>query len=315
VKAICGSSHDFANGGWMNIGYTDDHGTYRTFSTNIVDEDYIPALNIEMAVGRNFSKENPSDGRRAIIINEAFAKELGWAEPVGKRLPGKDFIENEVIGVVKDYNYASLYNKVTPLLLAMDLRIPFSGSENINTDNSPIPKLLIRLTAENISTSLDQIRGVWDKITGGEEFAFTFVDQAMASQYRNDQNLGKIISIATALAILIGSFGLYGLASLAMQNRTKEISIRKVMGATERSLLALLSKDYVILLVICLLLSVPATYFFMSQWLQSFEYRVRIGADSFLLAGGISFVIALLTICYHALKTASAQPAETLKYE
>jgi putative ABC transport system permease protein len=315
VKAVCGSSHDFANGGWVNIGYTDDHGTYRTFETNIVDEDYIPTLNIQLAMGRNFSKENPSDGRRSIIINEAFAKELGWSDPLGKRLPGKDFQENEVIGVVKDFNFSSLYNKVTPLLLAMDLNIPLSGSENVNTDNSPIPKLLIRLRPDHIQASMDQVRVVWDKITGNEEFAFTFVDQALANQYRNDQNLGKIVSVATVLAILIGSFGLYGLASLAMQSRTKEISIRKVMGATEQSLLVLLSRDYLGLILVCMVLSVPVTYYLMSEWLQSFEYRVGIGADSFLLAGAISLVIALLTISYHALKTASSQPAETLKYE
>jgi len=117
------------------------------------------------------------------------------------------------------------------------------------------------------------------------------------------------------LAILIGSFGLYGLASLAMQNRTKEMSIRKVMGATVRSLLLLLSKEYILLILMCLLLSVPATYYLMTGWLQSFEYRIKIGADAFLLAGGISLGIALLTISYQALKTASAQPAETLKYE
>jgi putative ABC transport system permease protein len=153
----------------------------------------------------------------------------------------------------------------------------------------------------------------WNKLSGGEEFTFTFVDEALATQYRNDQNLGKIISIATLLAIAIGSLGLYGLASLAMQNRTKEISIRKVMGATERSLLLLLSKDYVFLVGISVFLSIPITWYLMNQWLQSFEYRVNIGWESFLIAGGISLLIALFTISYQTIKTASSQPAETLK--
>jgi putative ABC transport system permease protein len=137
----------------------------------------------------------------------------------------------------------------------------------------------------------------------------------MAQQYRSDQDLGKMVSIATLLAILIGSLGLYGLASLAMQNRTKEISIRKVMGASEQSLLILLSKDYVLMILICLVVSVPLTFYLMNEWLKSFEFRIGISPDAFLIAGGISLLIAMLTISYQAIKTAWTKPAETLKYE
>ena len=235
--------------------------------------------------------------------------------PIGKKIPGKDFVDHEIIGVVRDFNYASLYTKVTPLVMAMDATIPLSGLENINIDNSPVPKLLIRLRPGNMSATIDQIKTVWDTLTGGEEFAFTFVDQALAAQYRNDQNLGKIVSIATLLAMIIGSLGLYALASLAMQNRTKEISIRKVMGATEQSLLMLLLKDYVYLIGISLVLAVPITYYQMTNWLQSFEYRVSVGWDVFLLAGALSLLITLSTISYQAIKTAWTRPAETLKHE
>src|SRR5207244_4254970 len=132
---------------------------------------------------------------------------------------------------------------------------------------------------------------------------------------RNDQNLGKIVSIATLLSILIGSLGLYGLASLAMQNRTKEISIRKVLGATEQSLLLLLSKDYIVMMLVSLVVSVPVTYYLMSDWLTTFQYHITIGPGVFLLSGGISLAIALMTISYRAIKTAWTQPAKTLKYE
>jgi putative ABC transport system permease protein len=204
---------------------------------------------------------------------------------------------------------------VEPLVMAMDPTVVFSGIENINIDNNPIPKLMIRLRPGNMTETIDQIRSVWDKVTGGEEFVFSFVDQALADQYRNDQNLGKIVRIATLLAMIIGSLGLYALASLAMQNRTKEISIRKVMGATEQSLLFLLSKDYVYLIGISLVLSVPITYYLMSNWLQSFEYRVAVGWDVFFLAGSLSLLVALFTISYQAVRTAWTKPAETLKYE
>jgi putative ABC transport system permease protein len=315
VAAVTASSHDFGNGGWMNIGYTDDKGTYKTFNYNTVDDAYLPTLKIELAAGRNFSSDNTSDKRRSIIINQAFADAYGWTDPIGKKIPGKNFQDHEVIGVVKDFNYTSLYTKVEPLVLAMDPMIVFSGLENINISNSPIPKLIIRLKPGNAAAAIDQIKNIWDKLTGGEEFSFAFVDQALAAQYRNDQNLGKIVSVATLLAILIGSLGLYGLASLAMQNRTKEISIRKVLGATEQSLLILLSKEYVYLIAISLLLSVPLTWYLMANWLSTFEYRIAMGADVFLIAGGISLLIALLTISYQAIKTAWSQPAQTLKYE
>jgi putative ABC transport system permease protein len=315
VAAVCASSHDFGDGSWTNVGYTDDTGVYRSFNANSIDDDYIPVMRMELVAGRNFSSENPSDMLRSIIVNEAFVKEYGWSDAIGKRIPGKNFAEHEIIGVVKDFNYTALYTKVEPLVMVMDPTITLSGSENINFDNSPIPKLVVRLTPGNMSATIDQIKIVWEKLTGGEEFAFSFVDERLAAQYRNDQNLGKIISIATMLAIVIGSLGLYGLASLAMQNRTKEISIRKVLGATEQSLLVLLSKEYVLLVGISLILSVPVTWYLMTQWLQSFEYRVEIGLESFFVAGGISLLIALLTISYQTIKTASAQPAETLKYE
>jgi putative ABC transport system permease protein len=315
VLAVCAASHDFGDGSWVNIGYTDDGGVYRTFNMNVIDDDYIPVLKMELASGRNVSSDNPSDPTRAIIVNEAFVKEYGWTNAIGKRIPGKNFMEHEVVGVVKDFNYTTLYTKVEPLVMVMDANIILSGMENINVGNSPIPKVFVRIAPGNMSATVDQLKVVWDKLTGGEEFEFRFVDQALGAQYRNDQNLGKIVSIATMLAIIIGSLGLYGLASLAMQNRTKEISIRKVMGATERSLLLLLSKDYVYLIAISLILSVPITWYLMDQWLQSFEYRVAIGWGSFLLAGGISLMIALFTISYQTIKTASAQPAETLKYE
>ena len=315
IATLCATSHDFGNGAWTGVGYTDDQGVYRNFNLNIVDDDYIPVLKMEMKWGRNFSDENPSDARRSVLVNEAFAKEYGWTDPAGKRIPGKNFADHEVIGIVKDFNYASLYTAVQPLVIVQDPSIILSGVENINIDNSPVPKLLVRLRADNMATTIEEIKATWDRLTGGEEFAFNFVDQTLNAVYASDQNLGKIVSIATLLAMAIGSLGLYALASLAMQNRTKEISIRKVMGATEQSLLVLLSKDYVLLIGISLLLSVPITWYMMSSWLQSFQYRIDVSWQVFALAGGLSLIVALVTISYQAIKTAWTRPAETLKYE
>lgn len=315
IASVCSASHDFGNGSWTNVGYTDDRGTYRTFFVNIVDADYIPSMQMEMVNGRAFSVDNPSDKVSSIIVNEAFVKEYGWENPIGQRIPGKDFIEHEVIGVIKDFHFASLYSQVEPLVMAMNVTVPFSGIENINVGNSPIPKLFVRIKAGQTAAGLEAVKATWNNITGGEEFEFNFVDQSLAAQYRADQNLGSIVSAACALAVLIGSLGLYGLASIAMQNRTKEISIRKVLGATERSLLVLLSKDYVTLVLIALIISVPFTVYVLNQWLSSFQYRIAIGVDTFIIAGLVSLVIALVTVSYQVLHTTSSQPADTLKYE
>ena len=315
VKEVFGSSHDFGNGGWVNIGFTDDNGAYRTFNMNTIDADYIPSMSMTILKGRNFDRESTTDPRRSIIVNEALVNSYGVDDPIGKKLPGKNFEDHEIIGVVKDFNYEALYTKVEPLVLVMDPEVIAAGIENINMSNSPVPKLMVRLAPQDMSASIEEIKNVWNTLTNGEEFVFSFVDQTMAAQYRNDENLGRIVSIATLLAIIIGSLGLYALVSLAMQNRVKEISIRKVMGASQRSLLVLLSKDYLWLIIISTLISVPVTMYFMNEWLQSFEYRTGIGWEDFVVAGAISILIAMVTISYRVIRTARTQPAQTLKYE
>jgi putative ABC transport system permease protein len=315
VEAVCATSHDFANGNWTNIGYTDDTRTYRTFNMNVVDANYIPVLNMDLVKGRNFLANNASDKSGSVIVNEAFVRDYGWDDPIGKRIPGKRFGKHEIIGVVKDFNYSSLYSKVQPLAIVEDPSIILQGSENVNIDSSPIPKIMVRLRAGNMAIALDQIKKVWEKFTGGEEFAFTFVDQALAAQYRSDQNLGKIVGIATLLAILIGCLGLYGLATLSMRSKVKEISIRKILGATQRSLLLLLSKEYVALILFSLSLSIPLTLYMMQDWLATFAYHISIGWEVFAIAGLVSLMIALLTISYQTLRTTWTQPAETLKCE
>jgi putative ABC transport system permease protein len=162
---------------------------------------------------------------------------------------------------------------------------------------------------------MDLVKNIWENVTSGEEFNYSFLDESLKAQYQNDQNLGRIVSIATILSIIIGSLGLYGLASLTMQSRVREISIRKVLGASEKSILILLSKDFVYLNLISLLVSIPMTLYLMKSWLSTFEYHVSISWNVFAMAGGIALVVASITISHQALKAAWTQPAETLKHE
>jgi putative ABC transport system permease protein len=315
ILAVAASGHTFGVPGWTNAGYTDENSLYRTFNLNYIDAEYISTFEMEMLAGRNFQADNPADNRRSILVNEALVREYGWDDAIGKRLPGKNFEDHEIIGVVKDFNYSSLYNKVEPLVMVMNPAGMLAGIENINIRGTPVPKLMIRIGAGVIPDALDKIEATWKKLSGDQEFAFSFIEETLALQYAQDQNLGKIVRIATLLAMLIGSLGLYALASLALQNRTKEISIRKVFGATQRSLMLMLSKDYIYLVLICVLLSVPATWYLMDTWLQSFSYRISIGWDIFLLSGVIALLIAFMVISYQIIKTAFTSPSETLKYE
>jgi putative ABC transport system permease protein len=315
VKSTFTASHDFGNGDWTNIGYTDDKGTYRNFFMNVVDERFIPAMNIEMVSGNDFSSGNPAYERTGVIVNEAFAKEYALTNPVGQRIPGKNFIDHEIIGVVKDFNYSSLYTKVQPLVMVMNPELILSGTENINFNNSPSPKIFLRLHAGQTAAAIKEVEKVWKKISNGDDFEFSFVDQRLMEQYRSDQNLGRILQIATLLSILIGSLGLYALASLAMQNRVKEICIRKIMGASSQHLLTLLTKDFMTMIMICVALSMPITLYFMNSWLESFSYHVDIDLQVFALAGTVAILIGILTISYHAIRTANSQPAQTLKGE
>jgi putative ABC transport system permease protein len=315
VAGVATSSHEFGEGDWMDVGFTDDKGVYRTFFYNTVDENYLGTLKMQLVAGRNFSPANAADRRRAIIVNEAFVKAYGWDHALGRQLPGTKFEGHEVIGVVRDFHFASLYTRIAPLVLAMDPGVIFNGIENMNFGSSPNPKVLIRIRPGHTAQTLEQIETVWKTVTGGDAFNFSFADQAIDAQYRNDRHLGTMVSIATLLAMVIGSLGLYGLAALAMQSRMREISIRKVLGATEQSLLVLLSKDYVYLVGLALVVSVPLIWWAMNSWLSTFEYRISIGPGAFAIAGATSLLIALLTISYQAIKTAWSQPANTLKSE
>ncbi|MBT1704765.1 ABC transporter permease [Chryseosolibacter indicus] len=315
VVSVFTASHDFGTGAWTSVGFTDENGIYRTFNLNVVDADYLSAMKMQIVNGRGFIEGNESDKRHGVIVNESFCKMFGWTNPVGQRIPGKDFTNHEIIGVVKDFNYGSLYSKVQPLAIVEDGRIIYSGIENINIDNTPVPKVMVHIAAGATATTLEKIKSTWQNLTNGEEFAFTFADEAIARQYRADANLGKIVTIAAALSILIGSLGLYGLASLAMQGRVKEISVRKVLGATEQSLLILLSKDFIVITIISLLTSIPITIYAMNNWLSGFEYHVNMGWQVFVMAGALSVIIALITISYQTIKTAWTKPVDVLKYE
>ncbi len=270
-----------------------------------VDEDYITTLGIQMVQGRNFSKDMPTDST-AIIVNEAAAKMLGWAKPVGQFLyaPADNMLsrlnKKHIIGVIKNFNFKSLRDNVTPMSLYLD------------QDRGA---LSIRLRSDDIPSLLSQIRSKWEAVASREQFDYSFMDEDFDAQYRAEQRVGGISVTFTVLAIVIACLGLFGLAAYAAEQRTKEIGIRKVLGANVSALVGLLARDFILLVLIAILLAVPLAWWAMHSWLQGFAYRVGISWWLPALAGGGAALIAFITVSFQSIRAALANPIKSLRSE
>ena len=269
----------------------------------IADEDLLTTLKTSMVDGRFFSKEFPSDFR-GVVINEAAARLFGWEDPVGQKVQTfwKENNEDvrEVIGVVKDYNFQSLAEEITSLII-------FSGTEGNN--------LLVRLTPGDISRKINAIQSKWKSFPGKGSFDYSFITDDFSAKFRKEQQLSKIFIVFTLLAIVIASLGLLGLATFTAEQRSKEIGIRKAMGASSNSVVKLMSLEYLNLIFISFFIAVPLSYFIISWWLKNFAYKTNIGAISFIIGGVIAVLIAVLSVGYQSLKAASRNPVDSLKYE
>ncbi len=309
------SSHTFEPGSWTQIGWMDEQENRYNFYFNTVTENYIPTLGIEMVAGRNFSKSNAADERRSIIVNEAFVKEFNLENPIGARLPGEEFDDNEIIGVVRDFHIQSLHVKIAPLVLARNVNLGFSGAHSVNVGSDASPKLAVRIAAGKTQEAIASIQDKWNEVYSGEPFDYQFIDENLKNQYTSEANLGKIISGATILAVFIGCLGLFGLSTLTMTSRLREVSIRKVLGASVKNLLLSLNKGFVILIILSIVVASPFTYYAMSEWLAAFEYKIEISPIIFLLAGAIAMMVSLLTVSYQSLRAIHTNPAQVLRME
>jgi putative ABC transport system permease protein len=267
-----------------------------------IDEDYFRTLGMKMVKGRNFS--GLADTLRRIIVNENMVKEYGWGDnAIGKKVkfPG-DTSGNylEVIGVVKDFNQKSLYNPIAPLILF------YSPSNN---------GLQLKLNTQNISSTIAGLEKTWKTIFPDLPFQYTFLDQDFDSQYAADQKRGKIFTAFSILTILITCLGLLGLIAFTTEQRQKEISIRKILGAGIGQLVPLITKNFVLLVGISCLIAFPIAWLFMDKWLKIFPYNTGLSVTPFLLSALTVLLITLLTVIFHTLKAALANPANALRSE
>lgn len=280
------------------------------FKPAVVDFDFVETLGLSVLAGRSFSEDFSADLTRAYVLNEAAARELGWSseEAVGKsfKLSGsQETPEGEVIGVVEDFHIASLHQEIEPIVLQL--------REDDSWSTSYV--LIVKLAPDGIRGAVEHIEQQFARAAPGETFQYEFLDDRFDAMYRTEQRLSRIFTTFAALAILIACLGLFGLAAFTAQRRTKEIGIRKVLGASVAGIMALLSKDFLTLVGIAFVVAAPVAYFGMNRWLEDFAYRIEIGPGVFLLVGALAFIIAVATVSYQSMKAALADPAKSLRYE
>jgi putative ABC transport system permease protein len=281
---------------------TDQGMTQKGVNFAIVDHDFIDALGIKMAEGREFQIDMPSDTLTGVVVNETFVNRMGWKEPIGKKveLGNANTVRARVIGVMKDYHQTGMYNGIESLLLV------YRPLNNI---------IYIKLNGNEIQSSIAFIEKVWKEVNPDQPFSYSFLSERFNRQFEADEKRGLIFTMFTILAILIACLGLFGLASYMVEQRTKEIGIRKVFGAGEIIILRLIARDFLILVTIGIAIAVPVAFYFMSNWLENYVYRTNISIMLLVGAALITIIITFLTISYKAYQASILNPASSLKTE
>lgn len=273
----------------------------KAMNFSVIDYDYLKVLGVQFAKGRNFSKDFATD-TAAVIINEAAAKYLGWADPIGKKvMPGDPNQKYNIIGVVKDYNYTSLHSPVEPLVMF------FSPDRN--------RVLSIKLSGNNISSTVSGIEKKWKAFDPRHPMEYFFLDENFNAKYRSEEKMLSVFGYFAALTIIISCLGLFGLASFATEQRTKEIGIRKVLGASVTNIVTMINKDFILLILVSFVFAFPVAWYFMDKWLQDFYYKIGIGWMPFATAALLALLVSITTISIQAIRAALSNPVKALKYE
>jgi len=265
-----------------------------------VDYDYLSTLGMEMTAGRYFSKDFGSD-TSAVVINEAAVRDLGWKnndEALEKTIISSGLRSYRVIGVVKDFNYASVKQRIVPLLMMLR-----------NNNGS----VMVKIKTPDIAGFLSDIKEKWKTLNSRTPFSYYFLDDKFASLYTAEEKTGQIFTLFASIAVLIASMGLFGLVAFTTEQRTREIGIRKVLGASINQVLILLSKEFLLLVSIAFMISIPLTWWEMQNWLDNFAFRTQVSWWIFALGGLLVLLIAIFTVSLLSIKAAAANPVKSLR--
>lgn len=306
VEAVTKSGQRLGNNlHQTSLSYESEQGIENSSSSFLnVDYNYVSFYGLELLKGREFSEEQSTDLGNAYIINETLSKELGWGDdPIGKKMKvgGPEGPMGQVIGLAKDFNYNSLHHKIEPLF--------------ITVQNWRYSEISVRVEGGAIATAIDGLESKWRDIMGDRPFEYEFLDEHFALLYESEMQVSSVVSILAFLAIFIACLGLFGLATIVTEQRTKEIGVRKILGASIPQLLVLLSKDFTRLVFVAFVITVPLAWYFLGYWLEGFAYRINLQWWVFLLAGVAALSVAWVTISFKSLYAARANPVEALRYE
>jgi putative ABC transport system permease protein len=296
-------------------GITIPLGGSKEYSANVFigDHDYVKALGLNIVAGRDFSRDMATDEREAFLVNETAVKEWGLGTPqaaLGKPIHWNEWVpadslnpvkKGRIVGVVKDFHYKSLHEKVTPSVIHIYPQVTYT--------------VAARLREPQVKSSIDYISRVWESFSPGYPLDYKFMDETYGAMYRNEEKLSQLLWIFAIVAILVGCMGLFGLAAFSAEQRTKEIGIRKVLGASVFNIMGLLSKNFLLLILLSALLAFPFAWWAMKSWLDDFPYRVEISWWVFALAIVAALVIALITISFQSIRAATTNPVKSLRTE
>jgi len=274
------------------------NGVKRELMSNYfsIDDKFVPLLNMQLISGRNFSEEMATDKKEGFIVNEAFVKQVGWKKPIGQAIEGFDH-KGHVVGVVKDFHYASMHSPVAPLVMVYTTFRPAS--------------VLLKISPNNLGL----VKNAWQSYFPDYPFTYDFMDSAFNILYQKDVTSIKLFNYFTILSIVLACMGLYGLAHLIATQRTKEIGIRKVLGAALNQLLVLLAKDFVKLIALAAVLAIPITWLIMNKWLSTYAYHINISWWLLVSPVFVILLISVLVISYQTIKVALTNPVKSLKSE
>jgi putative ABC transport system permease protein len=280
-------------------------GKDRSISTNQIkiDYDFLKTFGIVLNEGRDFSREIASDTTKAIIVNQAFVNQMGWKSALGKKVVIEWMgWEVEIVGVMKDFHYSSYYEQIGPLVFFLDPYVPLNY-------------LFIKIQPENMEETLVLLKAKWQEIVPNHPFEYFFLDKKLNQLYHSEERWSRIVTYASIFALMISCFGLFGLTALIMARRTKEIGIRKVVGASIKSIVVMISNQFIRWIILANIIAWPAAYLIMNHWLQNFAYKIAIGLELYIYSAGIVLIVAIFTVFAMVLRIALANPVEALRYE
>jgi putative ABC transport system permease protein len=269
-----------------------------------IDNDFVSNFNLKMVAGRSYSREFPADSANALMLNEAAARMFGYVNPAD--IVGKKFSqwgrEGRVVGVVKDFNFRSLHRAIEPLALRY-------------ADRGSYGRLSLHIQSSNMQATIARLKKIWEDVAPQRPFLYSFLDESFNRQYQADVHFGGLFTLFSALAIFVACLGLFGLATYSAELRTREIGIRKVLGSSVSGIITLMSKDFIRLVLVSIVIAVPISWYVMSRWLDDFAYRITIGAGIFIESGLLLVIVALTTISWQAIRAALANPVQALRAE